>query len=163
MAGNESKPVEQKGDASPAARSAEAEHTRRLMYASAFFKGPLPPPEILERYDRICPGFAQRILSMAEKESEHRRKMEQDVVAIQKDDLVSERRERRRGQWLGFILSVVAILGGVYAITVSPGIAGQIGGAFLSTSGLASLILALMTGKRGVNGDKDQGAAKPRG
>ena len=34
----------------------------------ASFSGPLPPPSILEDYDRVCPGAADRIIKMAEKE-----------------------------------------------------------------------------------------------
>lgn len=38
--------------------------------------GPLPPPESLKQYDVIVPGAAERILSMAEKEMEHRHQRE---------------------------------------------------------------------------------------
>lgn len=40
------------------------------------FAGPLPPPETLAQYDKIVPGAAERIISMAEKEMEHRHKSE---------------------------------------------------------------------------------------
>ena len=40
------------------------------------FSGPLPPPESLAQYDKIVPGAAERIISMAEKEMEHRHKNE---------------------------------------------------------------------------------------
>ena len=36
------------------------------------FSGPLPPPEDLERYDKVIPGAAERIISMAEEEMKHR-------------------------------------------------------------------------------------------
>ena len=35
---------------------------------SAFFSGPLPPPSLMSAYEDIFPGFAERILAMAEKE-----------------------------------------------------------------------------------------------
>ena len=109
--------------------------------------GPLPPPSALEEYNRVCPGCAERIIAMAEKEGDHRRKMEQEIVGIQKADLNLERMERRRGQLLGFGVCLAAILGGVYLASTSPGIAGQIGGSLLGTSGLTSLILAFITGR----------------
>nr|DAR22085.1 MAG TPA: putative membrane protein [Caudoviricetes sp.] len=40
------------------------------------FSGPIPPPEILSGYEQIHPGFADRIISMAEKQSAHRQGLE---------------------------------------------------------------------------------------
>lgn len=40
----------------------------RLLAASTFHQGPLPSPESLFRYEQICPGAADRIIEMAEKE-----------------------------------------------------------------------------------------------
>ena len=36
------------------------------------FAGPIPPPPIMKRYEEILPGSANRILKMAENQSEHR-------------------------------------------------------------------------------------------
>lgn len=41
-----------------------------LLQKSVMHSGPLPSPEILEDYNNICPGAAERILSMAEREQE---------------------------------------------------------------------------------------------
>lgn len=43
---------------------------------SKHFSGPLPPPEELAKYDRVVPGAAERIISMAESEMRHRHKNE---------------------------------------------------------------------------------------
>ena len=40
------------------------------------FRGPIPPPEIISGYEAIIPGAADRILAMAEKQSQHRQEME---------------------------------------------------------------------------------------
>lgn len=65
--------------------------------------GPLPTPEDFAGYEEALPGAADRILSMAEEESRHRR----GVVDRQVDsDIASE----KRGQWLAFALSL-AVLG----------------------------------------------------
>jgi uncharacterized membrane protein len=37
------------------------------------FSGPLPPPELLRKYDDLHPGLAERIIVMAEKEAEHKK------------------------------------------------------------------------------------------
>jgi uncharacterized membrane protein len=36
------------------------------------FSGPIPPPQILGDYDKVQPGFAERIIAMAEREQSHR-------------------------------------------------------------------------------------------
>ncbi|MHB8129171.1 MAG: DUF2335 domain-containing protein [Mobilitalea sp.] len=40
------------------------------------YEGPLPPASEFERYERVCPGAADRILSMAENEEAHRHRTE---------------------------------------------------------------------------------------
>jgi uncharacterized membrane protein len=37
------------------------------------FSGPLPPPEVLEHYNKIIPNGADRLLKMVEWHAEHRR------------------------------------------------------------------------------------------
>lgn len=71
------------------------------------FSGPLPPPELLARYNQVIPNGAERILAMAERQSAHRESLESKVVdgnlAIQKS-----------GSWRAFVLALVVILGGIY-------------------------------------------------
>jgi uncharacterized membrane protein len=45
--------------------------------------GPLPAPDLLAKYEEIQPGLVNRIVKMAEDESEHRRWMEKESIAIQ--------------------------------------------------------------------------------
>jgi len=47
---------------------------------STFYQGPLPPPELFKKYEEILPGSAERILKMAEKQSNHRQAIEKRVV-----------------------------------------------------------------------------------
>jgi uncharacterized membrane protein len=61
------------------------------------FQGPLPPPEILARYNDVVPGCADRIISMAERQQSHRHNLERKVVF---GGITSE----RFGQVLAFIL-----------------------------------------------------------
>ena len=42
--------------------------------------GPIPPPTMLEHYDKVVPGAAERLLKMAEQQSEHRRSLEKTVL-----------------------------------------------------------------------------------
>lgn len=50
------------------------------------FSGPMPPPSILSGYEKILPGAADRILSMAEKQSAHRQKMEEKMIKTESRD-----------------------------------------------------------------------------
>ncbi|MDP9413523.1 MAG: DUF2335 domain-containing protein [Pseudomonadota bacterium] len=58
--------------------------------------GPLPAPEDLAHYDAICPGAANRIITMAESNMGHRQAMERTLVR-------TEYGLRTRGQWLALI------------------------------------------------------------
>lgn len=71
------------------------------------FSGPLPHPEILEGYERVLPGSADRILSMAENEGEHRRTIEKTIV---KTDIIRS----YLGLGSGFIIALVGLGGSIY-------------------------------------------------
>lgn len=64
--------------------------------------GPLPPPQILERYDRVVPGGAERIVGWVEKQSAHRQAMEQEKL---RGDLQNE----KRGQYFALIVTLATI------------------------------------------------------
>jgi uncharacterized membrane protein len=51
-------------------------NTNTQITAVSSFSGPLPRPEDLAKYNEIVPGAAERILSMAEKEMQHRQEIE---------------------------------------------------------------------------------------
>jgi len=71
------------------------------------FSGPLPPPDLLKGYNDVFPGCAERIVSMAESQSNHRQELEKAVV---NGNVESE----RRGQWFAFSLSALVIaIGGL--------------------------------------------------
>ena len=89
------------------------------------FSGPIPPPELLARYNDIVPNAAERILSMAEREAAHRQQVERDVTASNIDSQsraisLNELRAKqsyksdRTGQVLGAIVSMLALGGSVY-------------------------------------------------
>lgn len=73
------------------------------------FSGPLPSPELLEKYEKIGSGFAERLFQMAEKEQDSRIKMQEDFI---KNDHIQHMREIitfRIGQFAAF-LSVVLVI-----------------------------------------------------
>src|SRR5436309_567075 len=74
------------------------------------FSGPLPHPSVLEHYDKIYPGAAERIIRMAELQGEHRRHLEK--VTIEANAFT-----QKLGPILGFILAMTAVLGGIWLIS----------------------------------------------
>jgi uncharacterized membrane protein len=94
------------------------------------WSGPVPPPEVVERYEAIQPGLADRMFRMAEKQSDHRQEMEKTSVNAQIADLVAERQERRRGQYLGFGIAIAFIVAGTIAIIYGTTLTQIIGGVF---------------------------------
>ena len=44
---------------------------------SISFSGPIPPPGLMSAYENVHPGLADRIMTMAEKEQDHRLDMDQ--------------------------------------------------------------------------------------
>lgn len=45
------------------------------------YSGPLPPPHVLRDYEDVLPGLADRIVTMAEKQLDHRMRLEKTVIA----------------------------------------------------------------------------------
>ncbi len=85
----------------------EARLVRVAAQISRTFSGPLPPPEILQRYNEIVPGAADRIIKMAESQHHHRQALEKSVV----DSNVFS---QKVGLGLGFIIAMTAIGGGIW-------------------------------------------------
>jgi uncharacterized membrane protein len=55
--------------------------TQRVSATISAFQGPLPPPDVLERYNLVVPNGAERIMAMAESQVHHRQKLESIVVS----------------------------------------------------------------------------------
>ena len=49
-----------------------------LIVASQTFKGPLPPPEILDKYSRSIPDAPNRFMILLEQQTEGRMKLERE-------------------------------------------------------------------------------------
>jgi len=73
-----------------------------IVCKKSFFAGPLPPPEYLKGYNEILKNGAERIMSMAEKQSAHR-------IRIEGFTIQEQLKQSGRGQIFGFILAIVLI------------------------------------------------------
>ena len=73
--------------------------------------GPLPPPAALAEFGQLIPYGAERIMAMVEQEQAHRIQHEDTILAATIADT-------RRGHWLGGAISLCAIVGAVYAVSI---------------------------------------------
>lgn len=109
--------------------TAEPQHVpvagRAEVTVAHFRSGPLPPAEEVAAYESTLPGAFDRILSMAEHQAEHRRRLETKVV----DAVI---RVEPRGQWLAFVIASLAILCGTLLVILDK-----------SLEGLAAMFTAL--------------------
>ncbi|MGB4588049.1 MAG: DUF2335 domain-containing protein [Clostridiaceae bacterium] len=76
---------------------------KALLQERSEFSGPLPPPQIFEEYERICPGAADRVLSMAESQSQHRQHIEKAFI-------FSRNRQSMAGTYIAGIVMVSTII-----------------------------------------------------
>jgi uncharacterized membrane protein len=87
------------------------------------FTGPIPPPEVLGGYEAVLPGTANRIVSMAERQSEHRQDLERRVVG-------ANIRHEELGPWIGAAVVVILIAAAVIVTIAGYPWTGGVIGAF---------------------------------
>lgn len=108
-----------------------------VSHVSRSFSGPLPPPEVLEHFNRVVPGSADRIIRMAEEQFAHRTELEKKVIN-------SDIARSKWGQILGFTIAIVGLV--VSALVAIYGSA--IAGGFIGVGTLASLVGVFMYGSK---------------
>ena len=74
-----------------------------------FFSGPLPHPMILNEYEKICPGLADRIVAMAEKDQKHN-------IDIRQKSLEYQGRDSLLGSLFAFSTIFIALASGTFLI-----------------------------------------------
>ena len=129
----------------------EKEHVRQVVaeVIRSEFSGPIPPPSIIKGYEEILPGSADRILAMAEKQSDHRQEMERKIVN-------TEARDSLLGILFAFMLGFGCILAAVVMVILVPKSAGVISGAVLGVTGIGSIIATFIKSTRGSYGRKKE-------
>ena len=102
--------------------------------------GPIPPPNILEEYEKIYKGFANRIVEMAEEQAAHRQQLEKMTLEANIVNKKEINKAHRRGQIFAFILCILFILVGCFLMYQGKFISGTI----FSGAGLAAIIGAFL-------------------
>lgn len=99
--------------------------------------GPLPDPETYSQYAQLIPNGADRIMVMAEKQLDHRIKLESKALS-------GQLLQSNIGQFLAFFIGLAALGSGAYCISQGHDWAGGI----LGVGGLTGLVTAFINGKR---------------
>lgn len=95
---------------------------------------PYPTPEDLAKYEDILPGFTDRILSLTERETEHRIEKER-----RRDDAMISL--ATRGQLLAFVVVMTLVGGGIAAILTGHSLVG-FAGLIIAAATLAGAFIA---------------------
>lgn len=140
------KPIQQAGQARGDSRSRVLVQKQTLEERS----GPIPSPDDLERYSQIITDGADRIMALAESQTEHRHQLEQKIVVAQIADANSDRTERLVGQIFALIIGLTAIVSG--AIVASKGQPWP--GAIIGGSAIVGLVSVFIVGRKSEQDDK---------
>ena len=116
---------------------------------SISFSGPLPHPQLLEKYNEVVPGSAKMIIEMAEKQAIHRQELEKNVIN-------SDIKNSKSGLIFGFIIGISGILGGIIIIAVSQATSQIIAGSVISGASLASLVGTFVYGSQGRKKEREE-------
>jgi len=95
------------------------------------YKGPMPSPDLIERYSKLYPDAPEFFFSLMQKQTDHRINIEEKVIS---SNIIGE----RIGQVFAFIICVIAIASGVYLIMNNKDAAG-ISSILLSLGGVIGI------------------------
>lgn len=117
-----------------------AEEFMQSIAISQQYSGPIPPPAMLDQYDRIHPGLAEELVKFAKDEQLHRQGLETMAVSgeISKD---------KRGQNYALIICLAVLAVGTVAIITDAPVVGGL----LSGSTLTGLAYIFITGRKQKN------------
>ena len=135
--------------------------SQQLLAHREEFSGPIPPPQILERYDALLPGAADRILTMAESQAEHRRSLEACALEADIADVPLHRAQLRRGQIFALVvaLALLAVTGLIAVFHRTS--AGAYAAAGLGGGTLVSLVSVFIIGRREAMREEKTEAQQP--
>ena len=126
--------------------SSEAPPSQQSLFAmqSEYHVGPIPSPKTLSEYEEIHPGFANRIIEQFEKQGEHRREIEKQLVA--NDEKRSKRRNREvHSAQVGALSISLSVIYLAYTQII---MGHEVLGFILGASGIASIVTAWGVSKK---------------
>ncbi|MDD7812641.1 DUF2335 domain-containing protein [Mycobacterium sp. CSUR Q5927] len=104
-----------------------ADEPHEMMVTTERWNGPLPPPAALREYEDICPGAADRVLRMAERQIDIREARERTVrmglegeIQIQQTLATGDSAALKRGQYLAAGVSALVACVSLAGMSVTP-------------------------------------------
>lgn len=111
------------------------------------YSGPIPLPAMLEQYDKVVPGAAERIIKMAEQQHSHR-------IAIEGKVIASDVRNSFLGVVCAFVITLAVLALAAYSIYRNqPWAAG-----FFSVLGIGGLVSTFIYGTQSRRQERGQRA-----
>ena len=131
----------------PGRPPAERQTVQRVEHRSemiAAYRGPIPPPEILEGFERVVPGAGERILAMAEREQANKHARQADASQLDAQTLTFSYGLMTRSQWMGFVILLLTLYFGSSLLYLGHDVTGL---ATVFTS-LTAIVIALYVTKK---------------
>lgn len=118
------------------------------------FTGPMPHPDIVQGYESVCPGAAERIIRNFELEAEHRRSMDRNVLEAEVAADIRRSREHQRGQYCALAVATLALLAAVALGVYNQ----QWAAAIVAAVGVGSIVAAFLRDRKAdpENGQKSK-------
>ncbi len=115
------------------------------------YAGQFPHPQHLERFEAVCPGMADRLVTMAEKDAEHRRRVELrhldldgQVIALHAEEAKADARFATRGQQFALAYGVAGLAIGGTIVILNPTWTGAVTATVLGGGSIASIVIAFL-------------------
>jgi len=125
----------------PPVKLEQAKQTAALLHQVSVhqhsWRGPLPAPEYLAKFNEVAPGTAERIIKMAEQEGQHAREVEMRAIK-------GMLRLQHVGQVCAFVVSVLSISAAYFLTMADHDMVASI----LVGGSLASIVLAFLHRKK---------------
>lgn len=114
-----------------------SQNVPKMVRQISAFQGPLPPPAMLAQYDDICPGFADRIVSLTERQQGHR-------IDIESRSVTASIWNERLGQIFAFIICMFTLVSSVWLISEDHAWSGSL----LAGGTMTGLAYIFITGRK---------------
>lgn len=109
------------------------------------FQGPLPPPIMLAQYEDICPGLANRIVCLTERQQAHR-------INVESRSVTASIWNERLGQIFAFIICIFTLIGSIWLISEGYAISGSL----LAGGTMTGLAYIFITGRKQSEKSEDE-------
>lgn len=118
----------------------------QLIHTSESFEGPFPHPVVLQKFEEVLPGAAERIFQFSEREQKHRHQLELTQIKAITSDVKASTFMDIIGRVFGMLFLCVTFFISVYCAIVEKNY--WIAGMFFSPSLINGLLYLIQGRKR---------------